>query len=457
MRFEFKLPDLAEGMIEGEVVSWLVGVGDTIKPEQPVAEVMTDKATVVIPAPHPGQVIELSYAEGDIATVGTTLFVLEVAGNVEASNAASSVAAGLPQAQMQTSPAESEPASRETVRHGATVPPVSTAPRIPRGAGKALATPATRRLAREMGIDIGVVVGSGPHNRVTKDDVRGHAVASAGVPGAAAPRPRRVSAPTAQHIPASMPATVAQSYAYTPSHATVGQESEERIKLRGLRRVIHDTMARSMSTAAHFTYVDEVDCENLVKARQRLKPAAEARGVRLSYLPFIAKATLLALRRHPKVNAVMDDEAGEIVLKKHYHLGVAAATPAGLVVPVVRHADQLTLLDLAGHIQDLGAKSRDNRLTPQELSGSTFTISSLGKLGGLLATPIINHPEVAILGIHNMTKRAVVRGDAIVARQMMNISLSFDHRIIDGHEGAAFAQTIKVYLEDPELMMLEMA
>jgi pyruvate dehydrogenase E2 component (dihydrolipoamide acetyltransferase) len=236
----------------------------------------------------------------------------------------------------------------------------------------------------------------------------------------------------------------------------VAEESEDRQRVRGLRRAIHDAMARSKSTAAHFTYVDDVDCTNLVAARTRLKPVAESMGIRLNYLPFIAKAALLALNTHTKMNASMDDEAGEIVTKHHRHLGIAAATDAGLTVPTIKHADRLTLLELAASINDLGNKARTNTLAPHEIGGSTFTITSLGKLGGMFATPIINYPEVAILGIHRMEPRAVVRDGEIVARQMMNISLSFDHRIIDGHEGAAFAEHIKRYLEDPELMLLEM-
>ncbi len=213
-------------------------------------------------------------------------------------------------------------------------------------------------------------------------------------------------------------------------------------------------MARSTRTAAHFTYVEEVDCENLVAARARLKPIAASSGVRLTYLPFIAKATLLALRYFPKMNASMDDEAGELVIKKYYHLGVAAATPPGLVVPVIRFADQLTLLDLAAAIQDLGERARTNSLRPEELRGSTFTVSSLGKLGGVLATPIINHPEVAIMGVHKLEQRAVVHQGEIVARHRMNLSLSFDHRVIDGAQGSRFLQTLKGMLEEPTAILL---
>ncbi|HRE92544.1 MAG TPA: 2-oxo acid dehydrogenase subunit E2, partial [Myxococcota bacterium] len=216
-----------------------------------------------------------------------------------------------------------------------------------------------------------------------------------------------------------------------------------------------ETMARSKSTAAHFTYVDEVDCEALIAARDKLGAAVKDK-VKLTYLPFIAKAVLLTLPRFPKMNATVDDQNQEVVLKKYVHLGIAAATDPGLVVPVIRNADKLSILELAWYIQDLGERAKTNKLRPDELKGSTFTITSLGKLGGLFATPIINHPEVGILGIHQMSKRAAVVDDQLAIRQRMNISLSFDHRLIDGHEGAAFAQEIKRYLETPELMMLEM-
>ncbi|MFO0747906.1 MAG: 2-oxo acid dehydrogenase subunit E2 [Myxococcota bacterium] len=239
-----------------------------------------------------------------------------------------------------------------------------------------------------------------------------------------------------------------------------GRRRGERQDPRPAEGHLRDDDALEGDGAAHFTYVDEVDCENLHAAREKLAKAAEQKGVKLTYLAFIAKATLLALQRFPKMNARVDDQAMELVLRKHVHLGIAAATEPGLVVPVVKHADRMTLLELAFHIQGLGDRARANTLKPDELKGSTFTITSLGKLGGLMATPIINHPEVGILSVHAMQKRAVVLddgADTIVARRRMNLSLSFDHRVIDGHEGAAFAQVVKAYLEDPELMLLEMA
>jgi len=446
MRYEFKLPDLAEGMVEGELVGWLVAIGDKVKAEQPVAEVMTDKATVVIPSPVAGAIVELPWQAGDIVKVGQALMIFDAegaaptqrthAGHVDPNAAPAPTSVSTP------APASTPPTSSPAPVSA----PIAAAPAVvPRGT-KALAAPATRRLARELGVDIGQVVGSGPGGRVTPEDLQTHAR-----PAPTVSTPVTVAAPPP-------PVARAQAPTWSPSTRDRGTiaESEERQKLRGLRRAIFETMGRSKRTAAHFTYVEEIDCENLYVSREKLAKAVEPKGVRITYLAFIAKAMLCALPRFPKMNATVDDEKQEVVLKKHVHLGIAAATEPGLVVPVIRHADRMSLLDLAWHIQDLAERAKTNKLRPEELKGSTITISSLGKLGGLMATPIINHPEVAIVGIHAMQKRAVVLDDdTIVARRRMNISLSFDHRLIDGHEGAAFAQAVKTYLEDPELMLLE--
>lgn len=458
MRFEFKLPDLAEGMVEGEVVSWLVAPGDAIKQEQPVVEVMTDKATVVISSPHAGKFLEPCHEAGDIAPVGQPLFVLDIEGEAgdpppaeaaapaaEDSNGESKAGKGK-KGRKKAAPKPAPTAAAEAPVVEA-APPVQSIPQVSRGPSRALATPATRRLARELGVDIGRVHGSGPAGRVTKADVQAFSQGGA-------PAPTFAPASAAQ---AAVPEVAPSAPIFPIPRPVAGEEREERIKVRGLRRAIYETMARSSRTAAHFTYVEEVDCTNLVSARQRLKATAEASGVRMTYLPFISKAVMLALRAFPKMNASMDDEAGEVVIKHYHHLGIAAATEAGLVVPVIKHANQLSLLELAASIADLGARARSGGLRPDELKGSTFTITSLGREGGLFATPLINHPEVAIMGVHKMEARAVIREGAVVPRQMMNISLSFDHRVIDGHEGAAFAQRVKHYLEDPELMMLEMS
>ena len=462
MRFEFKLPDLAEGMVEGELVGWLVESGQAVKAEQPVAEVMTDKATVVIPSPVAGTMLELGAKVGDIVPVGATLWVMDAegaapeqrhhAGHVnpgEGARASTQPVSAAPQ------PEAASPAVEASSPTHASGPSERSADEdaVPRGS-KALATPATRRLARELGVDIGLVSGTGPAGRVTTEDVQRAAERGA--------RPAvQAVVPAATPLPAADPApreAAAKASAWTPApRLAEAGESEERVRIRGLRRAIFETMARSKATAAHFTYVDEVDCEALVATRELLSGRAREQQVKFTYLAMIAKATVLTLASFPKMNAQVDDRASELVLKRHIHLGIAVATDAGLVVPVIRHAQRMSMLELAWHIADLSERARQTRLKPDELKGSTFTVTSLGKLGGLFATPVINHPEVGILGIHQMQKRAVVMpDDSIVARQRMNISLSFDHRVIDGHEGAAFAIALKRYLEQPELMLLEL-
>jgi pyruvate dehydrogenase E2 component (dihydrolipoamide acetyltransferase) len=403
MTWEFILPDIGEGVVEGEVVRWLVEEGQELGEDQPMVEVMTDKATVQIPSPKKGKVLKLLVHEGQMAQVGSPLLVLDVGNG----------GPGAPPVSAHPPPAASAPAKAAPARDG----------------GRALATPATRRLAREMGVDIQSIRGTGPSGRVTKEDIE-RAVPSR----AAAPAPRDRAVPAA-----------------TPAGA-----QEERIPIRGLRRRIAEKMHKSKSTAAHFTYVDEVDMTELVSLRERARRAAEERGVKLTYLPFIAKAVIAALRRHPMLNATVDEERGEIVVRRAYHLGIATATEEGLIVPVVKDADRKSLFDVAREIEALAEKARAGTLALDEVTGSTFTITSLGKLGGLFATPIINHPEVAILGIHEIRKRPVVREGEIAIRDVMLLSVSFDHRIIDGHVGAAFAQTVKGYLEDPHLFFLEL-
>jgi pyruvate dehydrogenase E2 component (dihydrolipoamide acetyltransferase) len=234
-------------------------------------------------------------------------------------------------------------------------------------------------------------------------------------------------------------------------------EGDRRVPLRGLRKRIYENMARSKHTAAHFTYVDECDVSALRALRERTRAFAERDGVKLTFLPFIVKAVVAALKRHPALNCLIDDVAGEMVLKGDYDIGVAAATEAGLIVPVVRNADRLSILEIAGELERLSADARVGKSRMEDLGGSSFTITSLGKLGGLFATPIVNYPEVAILGVHEMKRRPVVKGDEIVIGEVMLLSLSFDHRIIDGHIGAAFAQEIIALLEEPERLLVSMA
>jgi pyruvate dehydrogenase E2 component (dihydrolipoamide acetyltransferase) len=292
-----------------------------------------------------------------------------------------------------------------------------------------LATPATRKLARDRGIDLREVVGSGPAGRITADDVREH-------------RPADARGPAATAAPAAVPAREA---------------GDVRVPFRGVRKKIAENLVRSKHTAAHFTYVEEVDFTDLVKLRGKANDRLQERGVKLSFLPFIIKATVAALQRFPQLNATLDEAAGEIVERRSYHIGLATATSAGLVVPVVRDADRRSLVDLAQEIGRLAEATRTGKVTREELVGSTFTITSLGALGGVMATPIINYPEVAILGVHKVAKRPAVSasGTEVVIRDLMNLSISVDHRVVDGFEAARFVAEIKASLETPGLLFLE--
>jgi pyruvate dehydrogenase E2 component (dihydrolipoamide acetyltransferase) len=284
-----------------------------------------------------------------------------------------------------------------------------------------------------MKIDLRHVPGSGPHGRVTKEDVMafGHEAA------VTTPAPARKERPAAR---AQKPAV---------------QRAGQRVPFVGLRRRIAENMAQSKSTAAHFTFVEECNVDRLIEMRERLRPDAKAHGVDLTYLPFAIKAVVAALKKHPILNSSLDTQTNELVLHGHYHIGIAAATDQGLVVPVVHDADQLSLLELAAEVGRLAEAARDATLTREELSGSTFTITSLGKQAGLFAVPIINLPNVGILGLHQMKERPVVQGGQIVIGRVMLLSLSLDHRIVDGHVGAAFAYDVIHYLEDPARLLLE--
>src|SRR2546426_1017040 len=359
MAREFKLPDIGEGVHEGEVVKWFVKEGDAVKENDPVVEVMTDKVTVQIPSPVTGKILQLRAKEGEVVKVGSTLVVFGEAG-------------------------EAVPTRPEAARPTAPPPaPARTeAPPAPSPTGDILAAPAVRRLAKELNVNLAAIRGSGPQGRLSEDDVR-----------------------KAAHGPART--TVV---APPPAVAVAPGGSEQRIPIHGLRKRIFEKMARSNVTAAHFTYVEEVDMTQLVHLRDHLKPTADRKGVKLTFLPFFVKAILAALVEFPTLNASVDDERGEIVVKRYYNIGIATATDEGLTVTVVHDADKKGLWDLAKEIERLAAAARDKKLSLQDVQGSTFTITSLGKEGGIFATPIINWPEVAILGIHKIEKRPVVIG-----------------------------------------------
>jgi 2-oxoglutarate dehydrogenase complex dihydrolipoamide succinyltransferase (E2) component len=402
---EFKLPDLGEGITEGEILKWMAKEGDIVKEDQPIVEVMTDKVNVQIPSPRSGKVSKVLVKEGDIAKVGQTILVIdEGSGSVP-------------------TPPQETPAPANL----AAAPPRPTAP-APSPAQGVLAAPATRRLARELGVDIAAVRGSGPQGRVTDDDVRRFASG------------RGTSTVTVQ--------------APTPAAPLAGGK-EEVVPLRGLRRTIAERMAKSLRTTAQVTHVDEADVTELVLLREALKGSAEKRGVRLTYLPFIIKAIVPALKEFPYVNSTLDEATGNIVLKKYYNIGVATDTEQGLVVPVVKDVDKKDIFELAGEIERLSARARSGQLSLDEVRGSTFTVTNVGAIGGLFATPIINIPEVAILGLLKIAKRPVVRDGKIEIRDTTYLSLSFDHRVFDGAYAARFTSRVIETIQDTKKLLAE--
>lgn len=438
MSYEFRLPDIGEGVAEGEVVQWFVKEGDAIREDQPLVSVLTDKANVEIPSPKTGRIAKLHAAVGTKVKVGGLLVTFELPGE-PASVGSAPASAPSPSSGPARPPAASP------------VPPAPGTPAAPTSSA-VLASPYLRRLAAERGIDLATVRGSGPGGRITEADL-GAPSASAGAVRASAPpspMPAAVAAPPAPGVPLGGPALTIP--------AVPDSEVAERIPIRGIRRVIAEHMSESTHRAAHFTYVEEVDVSELVRFRDRMAKHVEKQGIRLSYLPFIVKGVVAGLKAHPHLNATVDDARSELVVRSKYHLGIATAAPEGLMVPVVRNADTKSVTGLAREIADLAERARAGKLSREELTGSTFTITSLGALGGVLATPILNYPEVGILGVHKIVRRPVYRPDGTIGpADVMNLSVSLDHRMIDGYEGAQFLSVVKGYLEDPHQLFAELA
>ncbi|MFW6448084.1 MAG: dihydrolipoamide acetyltransferase family protein [Halobacteriota archaeon] len=470
MVHEFRLPDVGEGVSEGELVSWQVEPGDAVTEDQPVAEVETDKALVDIPAPVNGTVRELLYEPGDVMPVGEVFITFDVEGEV---------------------PTEPEPEPTDGEREESVAGTEAEAP-AETGPGRAFAPPSVRQLARELGVDIEAVEGTGPGGRVTEGDVEaaaeGDAEPAEGTPSPepagdtatestdrertlAVPSTRRVAREAGidiNEVPASeilegeafVTAEDVEAYAAGESTGaeaapTVGARPEETIPYRSVRRKIGEQMERSKYTAPHVTHHELVVVDDLVETREALKPEAEERGIGLTYLPFVMKALVAALREHPKLNAELDEEAEEIRLKRYYNVGIAVATDAGLMVPVVEDVDRKGLLQLASESHELAQKARDREVAPDELRGSTITITNFGAIGGDFATPIINYPEVAVVGLGELKQRPVVVNGEVVAAWTLPLSISIDHRVVDGAEVAAFASTLGEYLADPRRLLLE--
>jgi pyruvate dehydrogenase E2 component (dihydrolipoamide acetyltransferase) len=526
---EFKLPDVGEGVAEGELVSWLVSAGDRVEEDQPVAEVETDKALVEVPSSYDGVVEKLFVEEGEMVPVGDVIISFRVDED------------GAEETSDETATSEEVDTDAEAAVDGkaaASDDASDTEPETP--AGRTFAPPSARRLARELGVDVAAVDGSGPGGRVSEADVRAHAEGGADD----APEPRPAPTPTdvgsgdrksavskrggsgsteststtgtgAAPDPAGRDTTLAtpatrklarelgvalddvpteetrdgeafvtdedvQAYADalesaaepspepTPvdvdsataaagdaSPATAPATGDETVPYRGVRRTIGKQMERSKYTAPHVSHHDTVAVDALVEAREELKPKAEKAGVNLTYMPFVMKAIVAGLKEYPYLNSELREDDEEIVLKGEYNLGIAVATDAGLMVPVVENVDEKGLFELAAEVRDLASRARERKLKPAEMKGSTFSVTNFGAIGGEYATPIINYPETAILGLGAIEERPVVRDGEVVPAPTLPLSLSIDHRVVDGAVAAEFANTVMEHLEHPLLLLTQ--
>ena len=424
--FAFKLPDIGEGVVEGEVVEWMVSVGDTVKEDDPILSVMTDKATVEIPAPCDGTVSKIIGEAGDILPVGVVCIEFDVDGDGNAS--ASDEAPAKEKVESKPEPTPEPVATPEPAPQPEAAPVSVAGPVVERAPGtKPLASPAVRQRARSAGVDLYHVAGSGPAGRITHADLDVHLSGGA------------------SRASSSMP---------IGGSARVAKTGTEDIKVIGLRRKIADSMMASYSTIAHFSYFEEVDVTELEALRQHLNATRPEGAPKLTYLPFIMLALVKGLGQRPECNALYDDEAGVVTRHQGVHLGIATQTDRGLYVPVVKHVEAMDIWSAAAEMGRVTQATRDGKAGAEDLSGSTFTITSLGRMGGLGATPIINKPEVGILGVHNAKDRAVVIDGRIEVRRIMNLSSSWDHRVVDGHDGASLVQLLKSMLEHPATIFM---
>jgi len=432
---DVKLPELGEGVTEGELVKWTVNIGDAVKADQTVAEIMTDKATVEVPTPVAGVVKEFKFKKGDVIKVESVILTLSGAAGASASAPAQQSQANGAHAPKASAPAPSAPQmSAGATSAGGIYPPVAES--------RVLATPATRRLAREMGVDINGMTGSGLAGRVTREDVLsskgGKATVTAGAGATSAGAP-------SMNFP-------------KPEYKSTNAQLEERVDLLGIRKKIAQNMQMSKAIIPHFTLMDEADVTQLVALRESLKDYAEKNGTKITYLPFAMKALIATIREFPQFNASIDDANSQIVYKKYFNIGFAADTPNGLMVPVIKNADQKSILDISKEIIDLSKRARDGKLKPDEMKGATITITNIGSVGGTYATPIINHPEVAILGMYKMTDKPILKPDGSIGFiKAMNYTVTADHRLIDGAVAANFLKSFFAKIQNPGVLMMGMS
>jgi 2-oxoisovalerate dehydrogenase E2 component (dihydrolipoyl transacylase) len=442
-QFVFKMPDLGEGTVDAEIVAWHTKPGDAVTEDQLIVEVMTDKAAVEVPAPVSGRVISITGAPGDKVAVGSPLIVFDVGGDAAAVKGAAEPAASEPSA-VQSAAAPSKAAVSSSAAKATAVSSVSAATPVagaahpeaasPERQGRVMASPANRRRAREAGIDLTTVAGSGPGGRILREDLE----------AAGGRDSRAAGAAVAAGVTGAKPVR---------DQSDVAAETSE-IKVIGLRRLIAERMSEAKRTIPHFAYVEEVDVTELESLRHHLNLSRPKDAGSLSYLPLVVMALTRVLESFPQCNVLYDAARGVLVRHRAVHVGIATQTPDGLKVPVVRNAQSLGLWEVAAEIRRLAERARSSKATREELVGSTITVTSLGKLGGIASTPIINAPEVAIIGLNKAVERPVVYQGAVVVRRIMNLSSSFDHRFVDGYDAAAMIQALKELLEHPATIFI---
>ncbi|PGZ99478.1 branched-chain alpha-keto acid dehydrogenase subunit E2 [Bacillus pseudomycoides] len=427
MAFEFKLPDIGEGIHEGEIVKWFIKPGDEVNEDDVLLEVQNDKSVVEIPSPVKGKVLDILVEEGTVAVVGDVLVKFDAPG-YENLKFKGDDHAEAPKAEevKEEAPAAATPAATAEVVNE-----------------RVIAMPSVRKYAREKGVDIRLVAGTGKNGRVAKADI--DAFANGG----------QVVAATEAPVAAAAPAAAAKEEAPKAQPIPAGEYPETREKMSGIRKAIAKAMVNSKHTAPHVTLMDEVDVTELVAHRKKFKAVAAEKGIKLTYLPYVVKALTSALREYPMMNTSLDDASSEIVHKHYFNIGIAADTDKGLLVPVVKDTDRKSIFTISNEINELAGKARDGRLAPAEMKGASCTITNIGSAGGQWFTPVINHPEVAILGIGRIAEKPVVKNGEIVAAPVLALSLSFDHRLIDGATAQKALNQIKRLLNDPQLLVME--
>jgi len=435
--FQFKMPDIGEGIHEGEIVKWFVKPGDKVQEDDVLCEIQNDKAVVEIPSPVEGTVQEVLVGEGTVATVGQVLVTFDAPGYENLQFKGDDHAEEAPKQE------EAPAAPSQEVKQEDVAPVAQAQQQVEADPNRrVIAMPSVRKYAREKGVEIRLVAGSGDNGRVLKTDIDAFLNG-----GTAAQAPEAATASAVDEAKTEAPKAAAP--------IPQGEYPETREKMSGIRKAIAKAMVNSKHTAPHVTLMDEVDVTKLVTHRKKFKEVAAAKGIKLTFLPYIVKALTSALREFPALNTSLDDATSEIIHKHYYNIGIAADTEKGLLVPVVKDADRKSVFSISNEINELAGKARDGKLAPNEMKGASCTISNIGSAGGQWFTPVINHPEVAILGVGRIAEKPIVRDGEIVAAPVLALSLSFDHRMIDGATAQNAMNHIKRLLNDPELLLME--